>query len=206
MDERVEIRIAGSAGQGVVTAGKILARAAMEEGKHVSHVSDYGAAVRFGVSKSDIIISEKKIDYPLAEALDYLLLLSQEAYWEEKIILDPPIYTLTFEDYVEALRKCSHIMKKEGTVIVDSDLVHLDLDIKKFRLLEIPIASAVLRTTGYRQAINVASLGVLVRVTKVVLRTSLEKAIMELVPERLVEINLRVIDIGFSLADKFLSE
>ncbi len=77
---RVEIRLAGSGGQGLILAGLVLAEAAgVYDGREVAMVQSYGPEARGGASKAEIIISDSPIDYPLCTHVDILLALNQEA-------------------------------------------------------------------------------------------------------------------------------
>lgn len=61
---REEIIIAGFGGQGVIMAGKLLCIAAMQEGKHVSHIPSYGAEMRGGTANCSVVISDTEIGSP----------------------------------------------------------------------------------------------------------------------------------------------
>ncbi len=59
MAKRYEIRFSGAGGQGLITAGIILAEAAsIIEGKHAVQSQSYGPEARGGASKSEVIISD----------------------------------------------------------------------------------------------------------------------------------------------------
>jgi len=73
---RDEIRIAGAGGQGVVTAGRILAEAAILSGREATHSQVYGPQSRGGASRSDVVISSEAIGFPLADSIDLLVVLS----------------------------------------------------------------------------------------------------------------------------------
>jgi 2-oxoglutarate ferredoxin oxidoreductase subunit gamma len=82
---RNEIRIAGAGGQGVVTAGRILAEAAILSGSEATHSQVYGPQSRGGASRSDVVIATESIGFesigfPLADRIDLLVVLSAEAY------------------------------------------------------------------------------------------------------------------------------
>ena len=71
MSKRYEIRFSGAGGQGLITAGIILAEAAsIIEGKHAVQSQSYGPEARGGASKSEVIISDSPIDYPKATIVD----------------------------------------------------------------------------------------------------------------------------------------
>ena len=64
-EERYEIRLSGSGGQGIIMAAIILAEAAgVYDEKYVCQSQSYGPEARGGTSKAEVIISNQTIDYP----------------------------------------------------------------------------------------------------------------------------------------------
>lgn len=80
MPREVNIRIAGTGGQGVIKAGLVLAEAFALEGKNVVQTQSYGPEARGGASRADIIVSDDEIDFPGLRRVDYLLVLHDSAY------------------------------------------------------------------------------------------------------------------------------
>jgi 2-oxoglutarate ferredoxin oxidoreductase subunit gamma len=80
MGKRIEFRLSGSGGQGVISAGIILAAAAVADGKHAIQSQSYGPEARGGASKAEVIISDEPIDYPKATTPEYVLCLTDEAF------------------------------------------------------------------------------------------------------------------------------
>ncbi|MGB4170782.1 MAG: 2-oxoacid:acceptor oxidoreductase family protein, partial [bacterium] len=76
---QLEIRLSGFGGQGLITAGIILADAAIKEGKQAVQTQSYGPEARGGASKSEVIISDTTVDYPKVKEPSVLLAMSQEA-------------------------------------------------------------------------------------------------------------------------------
>lgn len=60
-----EIIMAGFGGQGVMAMGKILAEAALKEGKNVSWLPSYGPEMRGGTANCNVIISEDPVGAPI---------------------------------------------------------------------------------------------------------------------------------------------
>lgn len=73
------ILIAGTGGQGIVTLGKMLARAAMDTYPFVTFFPSYGAEVRGGTSYCQVILSSDEISSPLAERFDTIIAMNQQA-------------------------------------------------------------------------------------------------------------------------------
>ncbi len=76
---RFEIRIAGLGGQGIVTAGVMIGRAAsIFAGRNVTLTQSYGPESRGGASKVEVIVSDEKIDYPKLSRPNLVAVMSQE--------------------------------------------------------------------------------------------------------------------------------
>src|SRR5512138_1508977 len=115
MDKRIEIRLAGEGGQGMILAGIILAEAAaVYDGKQVTQTQSYGPESRGGASRAEVVISEGEIDHPEVLCPNVVLTLSQEAY-----------------------AKFAQTVCPDGLLIVDEDHVETSAD---FRGVKIPIA------------------------------------------------------------------
>ena len=82
-----QIRLCGLGGQGIVTAGAILAQAAFYDNRSVSLSSGYGSQVRGGITRSDLIFSESFIDFPMVTEIDLLIAMLQEALQESLPLL-----------------------------------------------------------------------------------------------------------------------
>ncbi len=63
-----DVLIAGFGGQGVLLAGKLLARAGMLGGKHVTWFPSYGAEMRGGTANCTVIISDEEIGSPVVDS------------------------------------------------------------------------------------------------------------------------------------------
>ncbi len=74
-----EIRLSGTGGQGLGLGGKMLAAALSSDGLHVAQSQSYEPTSRGGMSRSDLVVTHETADYPLATALDYLLILDTRA-------------------------------------------------------------------------------------------------------------------------------
>ncbi len=71
---------AGYGGQGVLTLGKLLCVAAMNEGRMVTYLPSYGAEVRGGTANCQVVISPEPIYSPVVEKADALIMLNQLSY------------------------------------------------------------------------------------------------------------------------------
>lgn len=83
-----EIIMAGFGGQGVMAMGKILAEAALHEGKNVSWLPSYGPEMRGGTANCNVIISEEEIGAPVVtEATSALILNRPSLFKFEKDVM-----------------------------------------------------------------------------------------------------------------------
>ena len=74
---KIKVLIAGHGGQGVLLLGDYIAYAAMLEGKHVAYTPSYGPETRGGKAKCYVIISDEKVDNPIAEEPDIEIIMNQ---------------------------------------------------------------------------------------------------------------------------------
>lgn len=170
---RTDIRLAGSGGQGLITAGVILAEAAgLHEGKHVAQTQSYGPEARGGASKAEVVISDEPIHYPKAQRLDVLLAMTQEA-----------------------CDRYFHDLKAEGTLIVDADLVP---NPPTSAALAVPITRLVREVLGRDLFANIAALGVVAGATGIVGLPALEAAVLSRVPTGTEEANRKALETGFA--------
>lgn len=177
MTRRVEIRICGLGGQGVVLAGQILGKAAVYDGLNVVQTQSYGAEARGSNAKSEIIISDTKIGFPLVRRCDVLIALSQQS-------LD-----LSVKD-----------LKKDGVLIVDDGSVERipeGLKAKVFRVAATKTTENVFKSKLYA---NIVMLGAVTKITKLATANAMEMAIAEGLPENARKINIDAFRKGLELA------
>lgn len=171
MSIRTEFRLSGSGGQGIITAGIILAEAAILDNKFALQSQSYGPEARGGASKAEVVISESEIDYPKATTPTYLLCLTNEAF---------RIYGLSADE--------------STTIICDSSV---DTSASTREVVKAPILETAHNELKPIVA-NVVALGFLVAYTKVVSRESAVNALMHRIPKGTEELNKKAIEAGFS--------
>lgn len=182
MAERYEIRFSGSGGQGLITAGIILAEAAsIIEGKHAVQSQSYGPEARGGASKSEVIISDAPIDYPKATIVDACLAMTQEA-----------------------ADKYANGIKEGGLLLLDSDFVKR-IPAGNFKIVQIPIMRTAKEDIGREIVANVVALGAMIALTDVVSREAGEKAVLAKVPEAFIELNKKAYSVGFQKVKEYLA-
>ncbi len=181
MAERLEVRLAGSGGQGLILAGVILAEAAgIHERKYVAQTQSYGPEARGGASKSEVVISDQEIDYPKAVKPDILLCMNQTAC--DTFIFD---------------------VKPGGTLIVDSSLVH---HLSTTRALALPFTKIAREKVGREMMANIVALGALATLTGVVSLKSLEAALLARVPPGTEDLNKKALAAGVAAARAYMQK
>ncbi|MCJ7719705.1 2-oxoacid:acceptor oxidoreductase family protein [Candidatus Bathyarchaeota archaeon] len=163
---KIEIRIVGFGGQGVILAGQILGKAAVIDGKNAVQTQTYGAEARGSATKSEVIISDDKIGFPLVRKCDIQIAMNQEAV--DKNIMD---------------------LKENGTILVDSSNV-TNIPETKATVVKIPATQIAETSCGERLYANIVMLGALTKATKIVSEKSMEKAIENSVPKKAAATNL----------------
>jgi 2-oxoglutarate ferredoxin oxidoreductase subunit gamma len=174
---RNEIRLSGSGGQGMITAGIILAMAAsVYEGKKAIQSQSYGPEARGGASKAEVIISDEDIYYPKVMYPDVVVALTQEA-----------------------AEKYSKDLKEGGLLIVDNLMVKKAPE-GKFKVIGLDIIVTAAEKVGKAMVANVVTLGVVNTFCNLVAPETLEKAVLSRVPKGTEELNKKALAAGAELA------
>lgn len=177
MSERYEVRFSGSGGQGLILAGVIFAEAATIFDKiNAVQSQSYGPEARGGASKSEVIISDRPIDFPKARAIDLQLSLTQESC------------TKYYKD-----------IKDTGTLLVDEDFVK-DIPKGKFKVISMPIIRTASEEIGKAFVANIVALGAITALTGKVTIASVEKAVLSRVPKGTEELNKKALKAGYDMA------
>lgn len=74
---KMEIRLTGSGGQGIILATIILAEAAIEAGKFTAQSQSYGPEARGGLCKAEVIVDEEPIGFTKVQNPTFLMALTQ---------------------------------------------------------------------------------------------------------------------------------
>jgi 2-oxoglutarate ferredoxin oxidoreductase subunit gamma len=177
IDDRYEIRLSGSGGQGLILAGVILATAiGVGDGKNAVQTQSYGPEARGGASRADVVVSHGQIYYPKTMKLDLLLALTQEAC--DKYYPD---------------------MKNDGFLIVDSTMV-TQIPTKKF--YGFPFVRLAREKIGHVMVANVIALGAIAELTGIVSKKAIQDAVLARAPKGTEDKNRKALELGFSIAAK----
>jgi 2-oxoglutarate ferredoxin oxidoreductase subunit beta len=172
---RKEIQLGGFGGQGIVSAGNIIGKAAAVYNKlEACFTQSYGPEARGGAAGSQVVISSKPIHHPHLTQPTSMIIMSQGAY----------------DKYVQHLAP-------GGVLLIDNELVTLPEDHRDdIRTLGIP-ATRIAEEKGNNRAANTAMLGFWSAVEGVLEKEALERSIAESVPPKTVDLNLEVFQVGY---------
>ena len=151
--ESTNVLMAGFGGQGMLLAGKILAHAAMAEGKEVSWLPSYGPEMRGGTANVTVCISKRPIASPLITAPKALLVMN-----------------------LPSLEKFAPKVAPGGLIVVNTSLVHRDPKREDCTVVKVD-ARHVAGLAGTERAANLVMLGAYVAVTGIVEAASIEREI-----------------------------
>lgn len=174
----MNIRFSGFGGQGIVLSGFIMGNAAINEGKNAIQNQSYGSESRGGACRSDVIISDRNINELSPPEVDVLVSMSHSA----------------FEKYVPML-------KKGGTLIIDSDLVFPE-DVKKFKFYGIPATDIAYKKFGRKIIGNMVMIGYVTSITKIVSKKAVKDSIKSNVPKGTESLNSKAFEEGFKVGQK----
>jgi len=173
------IILAGFGGQGILSAGKMAAEAALIEGHEVSWFPSYGPEMRGGTANCSVVISDDIIGSPVINDADVLIALNQPS-----------------------LEKFEEQLKPGGILIIDSSLIKIVPQRTDIRF--IPIASSeIANELGNMAYATIVLLGCLSASTGCFKRESFEAALREVLPERryhMIPANLEAFDKGAAFA------
>lgn len=172
---KMEIRLAGTGGQGLITGTIILAEAGIFEDKFVAQSQSYGPEARGGMCKGEVIISDEKIGFTKVTKPTFVMALSQ----------------LSFQQYCQGLDEDCFILVDES-INVPEDFHH-----EKF--LKLPILETARTTVGKMQTVNIVSVGAINEILKLSSAENIKKAVLMHVPSGTEELNLKALEEGAKL-------
>jgi 2-oxoglutarate ferredoxin oxidoreductase subunit gamma len=176
-----KIIIAGAGGQGVMLVGKVLAEAAMREGKFVTWLPAYGAEVRGGTANCLVVISDEEIASPLIAQADVLIVLNEPS-----------------------LVRFQKRVKDQGLLVLNDSLISAAHD-PRLKSAKHPFSDEALKL-GNIKVTNMVALGCFIERTGIVTQKTVESVIKDLAPSdrsELAALNINALSCGISLARSF---
>jgi 2-oxoglutarate ferredoxin oxidoreductase subunit gamma len=155
-----ELIIAGFGGQGVLSAGRLIAYAGMLDGREVSFLPSYGPEMRGGTANCMVVVSDETIASPVLNTCTAL------------IVMNTP-----------SMDKFEPCLKSGGLLIADSSLVPRKPGRSDIRFFGIP-ATQMANDAGNKTYSGIILLGKLISETGIVAVENFEKALYGILPEK----------------------
>ena len=169
------IRISGFGGQGVISAGVLLAQAGMMEGKEVSFFPSYGAEMRGGTANCSVVVASDEVSTPIVSTPDTAIVLNEPS-----------------------LAKFEPTVKPGGLLIVNSSLVNSKPTRTDIRVLYVP-CNQIAGELGNAKIMNMVALGAFAAATGAITVDAIAKALpkvyKKLKPE-VIELNVQALKRG----------
>jgi 2-oxoglutarate ferredoxin oxidoreductase subunit gamma len=175
------IRISGFGGQGVISAGLLLAHSGMLENKNVSWFPAYGAEMRGGTANCSVVISNEEVASPIVTHPDTVIVMNEPS-----------------------LAKFEPMVKKGGNLIINSSLVHTKPKRKDINIICIE-CNKIAGELGNTKAANLVALGAFVKTTNAVTIESIIKAMPKVfrhAKKEMFELNEKALEKGSQSIEK----
>lgn len=140
----ISVTCAGFGGQGVLTAGLLLAHVSMINGKQLTWVPSYGSEMRGGTASCHLRISDNEILNPFFSKIDVLLAMNGDA-----------------------VERFGANISQGGLLVVNASLVKKPVVRADVRVLQVE-ASQIANELENRNGTNIVMLGALVAATGLV--------------------------------------
>ncbi|AJC87760.1 2-oxoglutarate:acceptor oxidoreductase, gamma subunit [Campylobacter insulaenigrae] len=177
---KYQLRFCGEGGQGVITAGEILAKAAIKEGRNAFKASTYTSQVRGGPTKVDIIIDDNEIFFPYAVEgeVSFMLSTADKGYQ-------------SFKEGVS----------NGGIMVIEPNLVHPSKeDYARWKIFEIPIITIAKEKVGNVATQSVVALAIAAYMSKCIDIQALKTIMLDMVPSKTRDANAKAFDLGLEYA------
>jgi len=169
------IKISGFGGQGVISAGYLLAQAGMMEGKEVSFFPAYGAEMRGGTANCSVVVATDQVSTPIVTTPDTAIVLNEPS-----------------------LAKFESTVKPGGLLIVNSSLILSKPTRTDIKVLYVP-CNEIANELGNAKVMNMVVMGAFAAATGAVsvdaIAKALPKVYKKLKPE-VIELNVQALKRG----------
>ena len=169
----IEIRLHGRGGQGAVTASRIIATAAYEEGKYSQAIPMYGTERRGAPLTAFVRIDDVRV--------------------RERELVHNPEISIVLDPLIAKQQAVVDSLKPGGLVLLNTAYPPEEVKIGgDFKVATVDATTIALETLG-RPITNTAILGAFAKVTGLLKVESLEKAIKKFFPGRLGDMNIAAV-------------
>lgn len=170
--------MSGFGGQGIVSAGILLAYAGMVDGKHVTFFPAYGAEMRGGTANCSVVVSSEEVASPVVSSPDSVIVMNEPSLLKFEPTLKPEGLLLINKSLVSSQPKRDDV----NTAIID--------------------ANKIAEEIGTVKCANMVMLGALINHTQAVSLESIIKTLPKVFPrakKEMIDINVEALKKGSTL-------
>ncbi len=167
----------GFGGQGVLSMGQTIAKAAMMEGKQVTYMPSYGTEVRGGTANCTVTVSDEEIASPIASEPEFV------------VAMNPPSFV-----------RFQSLLQSGGFMLYNSSLIKPESVRGDIELLGIPIIEIAMEL-GNAKVANMILLGAFIRISNLISVEKLMKNLPEILgagKAKLLKINEKALRYGYN--------
>jgi 2-oxoglutarate ferredoxin oxidoreductase subunit gamma len=150
--------MSGFGGQGIISAGILLAYSGMVDGKHVTFFPAYGAEMRGGTANCSVVVSTDEVASPVVSSPDSIIVMNEPS-----------------------LLKFEPSLKSSGLLLINSSLVASQPKRNDVNVVTID-ANKIAEEIGTVKCANMVMLGALINRTKAVSLESMIKTLPKVFP------------------------
>ena len=138
-----------------MSAGIMLAHAAIDESKHTTYLPEYGPEQRGGSAKCTVILSDTEIISPLTKKCDNLICMNEQAY-----------------------KKFAGDLKAGGLLVLNSSRIKTEETRDDVKVISVPVDDIALELGNVRVA-NIVLIGALIGASGIVSKEIFVKSLEE---------------------------
>jgi 2-oxoglutarate ferredoxin oxidoreductase subunit gamma len=175
-----EVMFAGFGGQGILLSAKILAHAAMEQGREVVWIPSYGPEMRGGTAYCTVVVSDRPIGSPIIRNPRHLVAMNRPS-----------------------LEKFAPVVQPGGVILINSSLIGIDSGRSDVDELKVPV-NEIAQEAGNIRSANIVALAAFAYRSGIVdfdiLRRCVEDEFSK--KPKLVPVNMEAVAQGKKVAEK----
>lgn len=156
--------MSGFGGQGIISAGILLAYSGMVDGKHVTFFPAYGAEMRGGTANCSVVVSSEEVASPVVSNPDSLIVMNEPS-----------------------LARFEPALKPEGLLLINTSLVSSKPERTNINPVMIA-ANKIAEEIGSVKCANMVMMGALLNYTKAVSLENVIKTLPKVYPRAKKEI------------------
>jgi len=174
---QIKTIFSGFGGQGVLSMGQTIAKAAMMEGKHVTYMPSYGTEVRGGTANCTVTVSDEEIASPIASEPEFVVALNQPSF-------------VRFQS----------LLVSGGFILYNSSLIQPDSIRSDIEAMGVPIMEMA-NKLGNTKVANMILLGAFIKVSNLINLDNLLKNLPDILgagKAKLLKVNEEAIKCGYN--------